>query len=66
LGQRTYLDAEQVIDHYREMWREALDEEDEKQGVVWGELDERAAFELGRHAIALAFEQLVPKLGAPL
>ena len=66
MGQRTYLDAEQVIDRYREMWHEALDEENAKQGVVWGELEERATFELGRAAIAIAFERLVPKLGYPV
>ncbi len=66
LGQREHLDVEQITDRYRDCWREALDEEDAKQGVRWGELEERGAFELGRAAIALAFEQLVPKLGYPV
>lgn len=66
LEQSQRLDVDQITDVYSERWRSALEEEDAKQGVDWGELDEPAGFELGRQAIVLAFEQLVPKLGHPI
>jgi hypothetical protein len=66
LDARERLDVDQVVDFYRDRWHAAIEEEDAKQGVDWSELDAPASFELGRHALALAFEQLVPKLGQPV
>ncbi|MGO9957149.1 MAG: hypothetical protein ACLP50_14480 [Solirubrobacteraceae bacterium] len=65
LEQRQRLLADQITDYYRDCWHTALEEEGSKLGVHWGGLDEPSAFELDRQAIALAFEQLVPKIGHP-
>ncbi len=64
-GDRMSLD--QVLDIYRDHWAEALDPEGDKRGIEWEEeLTERAAFEMGRDAIALALAELVPQLGDPV
>jgi hypothetical protein len=66
LEQGQCLDVDQVADFYRERWAAAIEEEDAKQGVDWGEVDAPVSFELGRQALALAFAQLIPKLGQPV
>src|SRR5438045_1645808 len=64
-GDRLSLD--QVLDLYSHHWVEALEAEREKRGIDWEEeLTERAAFDLGRNAIGLAFAELVPHLGDPV
>ena len=64
-GDRLALD--QVLDIYRHQWAEALAAERDKQGIDWEEdLPARAAFDLGREAIALAMAELVPQLGDPV
>ena len=64
-GDRLALD--QLIDLYREQWHAELDAERDKQGIDWHEdLTEPAAFDLGRQAIELAMDELVPHLGEPV
>jgi hypothetical protein len=64
-GDRLALD--QVLDLYREQWHAELEAEHDKQGIDWDEdLPERVAFELGRQAIELAMEELIPHVGDPV
>ena len=60
------LDLDQVKDAYRELWQQGLEQETEKLGVDWSDIHSQAAFEMGLAALALTFEQLVPKLGEPV
>ena len=60
------LDLQQVKDAYHELWQQGLEQETEKLGVDWSDIHSQAAFETGLAALALTFEQLVPKLGEPV
>jgi hypothetical protein len=60
------LDPEQVKDAYRDLWRQALDAEQEKLGVDWSDIHPQAAFEIGEEALELTLKQPVPKLGEPV
>jgi hypothetical protein len=61
------LTLEQVQEHYREGWRAELTVEQAKLGVDWDEeLTQKAAFEIGLQAIALAFKALLPHVGRPV
>ena len=60
------LDLAQVKDAYRDLWHAGLAAEEQGRDVDWSDIHQNAAFELGLQALALTFEQLVPKLGEPL
>ena len=60
------LDLTQVTDAYRDLWRTALEAEEQGRGVDWSEIHPQAAFELGVQALELTFAQLVPRLGEPV
>jgi hypothetical protein len=48
-------------------WKRQLEAENDKLGIAWDErLDRATALKLGVRALALAFEQLVPRLGEPV
>jgi hypothetical protein len=67
LEHRDRLALDQVLDIYREQWHSELEAEDGTRGIDWdADLPERAAFELGRQAIARAMTDLVPHLGDPV
>jgi hypothetical protein len=56
-----------VKGHYLASWQEALEETQEKEGIAWdADLDADLAHRLGRQAIEICFERLVPKLGRPV
>jgi hypothetical protein len=61
------LASDQVLDLYCKNWQAELEAERDEQGIEWEEdLAERAAFELGRQAVALAMAELIPHLGNPI
>jgi hypothetical protein len=61
------LAPDQLLDLYGELWSTELEAEQGKHGIGWEEeLRERAAFELGRQAIALLMAELIPHLGEPV
>ena len=60
------LDLAQVKDAYRELWHQALEEEQENLGVNWTDIHQQAAFGMGLAALELTFTDLVPKLGDPV
>jgi len=60
------FDLAQVKDAYRDRWGTELQAEGEQRGIDWQDLEQSTAFELGLHALEVAFEQLVPKLGEPV
>ncbi len=67
LDHRERLSLDQVHDRFRDLWAQRLAEEQDKLGVTWEEdLNEDAAFAMGRDAIDLTFAELVPALGLPV
>jgi hypothetical protein len=61
------LPAKNVMRFFGRNWKRQLEAENDKLGVAWDQrLDRAAALKLGVRALALAFEELVPRIGEPV
>jgi hypothetical protein len=61
------LPLKEVTRFFGRNWKQQLEAENDKLGVAWDErLDRTSALKLGVRALALAFEELVPRLGEPV
>ncbi len=60
------LPHEEVIDQYHNSWSAQLEQDAERNTIVFDEFDETAARQIGADALKAALEQLVPQLGEPV
>jgi PD-(D/E)XK nuclease superfamily len=58
--------VDEVLQRYRRGWKDKLEDDQERQPIVWDEVDEDTALERGAKALEVTFEQLVPQLGMPV
>lgn len=57
---------EEAIDAYHKTWPERLEQDSERDTLVFDEFDEDTARQVGAEALKAALEQLVPRLGQPV
>jgi hypothetical protein len=69
---RTLLDSgetlppEELESFYTANWQQQLELEQEQRGVDWSELDAEVAMTIGREALGVCLQKLVPQLGEPV
>jgi hypothetical protein len=60
------LPAEEVLDRYQQRWSDLLQQDAERDQIIFDEFDEHTARQIGAAALAEALGQLVPQLGEPV
>jgi len=60
------LTLDEVLDRYESTWSGRLEQDQQRQAVVFDELDEPTTREIGRQALTLTLNDVVPALGMPV